>query len=82
LNSVFKKSKQMTPVTNQANWICSAGHTIDGINPSIDKAIMEIQHPEWIGKPCDCRKLIYNEGECFCPSNKHWEIHWEPNTNY
>lgn len=67
---------------NHERFPCSEGHTVNMIRPEIDPFKMEVQHPEWIGKPCDCRRLLYNEGECFCPSNKKWEIHWQPNPNY
>lgn len=82
--SVFKKRKTMTPVTNQASHVCSHGHVIDGIKPTINPSIMQIQHPEWIGRTCSCQRLIYNEGHCYCPNpeNQHWEIHWQPNPNY
>jgi hypothetical protein len=79
MNSVFNRNKQ--PMWNESHK-CSEGHEIDGIKPTIDPSIMHVQHPELIGRECLCRRLIYDEGECFCPAQKHWEIHWQPNPNY
>lgn len=84
---VFDKNKgrfKMAPITNQESWKCMNGHDIDGVIPAIDPAKMEVQHPEWIGKECSCRRLIYLEEKCYCPNpeNQHWEIHWQPNPNY
>lgn len=83
MNSVFNRNKKpMISKENHARFPCSEGHTINGVIPTINPNIMQIQHPEWVGKPCDCKKLIYNEGECFCPAQKRFEIHWMPNTKY
>lgn len=67
---------------NHAKFPCSEGTTIDGIRPEINPDIMEVQNKELIGRACDCRKLIYTEGRCYCPSQSRWEIHWQPNPNY
>lgn len=83
--SVFKRNKQLRPMIspeNHAKFPCSENHTINMVVPTIDASIMEIQHPEWIGRACDCGKITYNEGKCYCPNNSHWEIHWKPNPNY
>jgi hypothetical protein len=72
----------MTPFNNAGNNKCEVGHCIDGVVPTINPSIMEQQNKSFIGKACDCNRLIYNEGQCFCPSNFHWEIHWMPNPNY
>jgi len=81
--SVFNRNKkQMISKGNHERHPCSEGHTINMVRPSVNPNIMKVQHPEWVNKPCDCKKLIFTEGECFCPTNKHWEIHWQPNPNY
>lgn len=83
MNSVFNRNKKpMISPENHAKHPCSESHTINMVVPTINPHIMQIQHPEWVGKPCDCKKLLYTEGKCFCPSNSHWEIHWMPNTKY
>lgn len=61
---------------------CSESHTIDMVVPEIDPSKKEVQHPEWVGRACDCNRLIYEEGMCHCPAEKKWEIHWQPNPNY
>jgi hypothetical protein len=62
--------------------LCMEGHCFNGVRPTVNASIMSVQHPELINKPCDCKRLIYTEGECYCPSNKVWEIHWQPNPKY
>ncbi len=67
---------------NHAKFPCSENHTIDMIVPTVDPQKLEIQHPEWVGRTCDCKKLLFVEEKCFCPSANTWEIHWHPNPNY
>lgn len=67
---------------NHAKNPCSEGHTIDMVIPTVDPYKLEIQHPEWVGKVCDCRKLIFVEEKCYCQNANTWEIHWQPNPNY
>lgn len=60
---------------------CFNGHLIDGQIPSIDPSKFELQHPELIGRICDCKSLIYQgEEECGC-AIKEWRIKWGENYN-
>lgn len=49
---------------------------------SVNSDVHEVQHPEHIGKPCDCGKFLWNEGMCGCPGQKHWEAKMVENPNY
>lgn len=88
---LFKQRTDLQDVAAFVNYLiaasegkhpCSEGHTFNGVLASINPSITQIQHAEWIGNPCDCRRLIYDEGMCNCPSQKNWEIHWQPNPKY
>jgi len=81
MSSVFKRNKMISK-ENHDRFPCSEGHTLDGVIPTINLNIMQVQHPEWVGKACDCKKLVYNENRCHCPAQGHWEIQWMPNPNY
>lgn len=82
--SVFHKADRIKPTGYEKEIPCNQYHRINGVIPTVNGAIHSIQHPELIGKVCDCRKQLYAmEGECGCPgSDKHWEIKWIPNPNY
>lgn len=83
MNSVFHRNKNiMISQENHAKHPCSESHTINMVVPSVHPKIHKVQHPEWVGKECDCKKLIYTESFCFCPNQDNWEIHWQPNPNY
>ena len=58
---------------------CINGHVIDGIAPMLDETKFEVQHPELIGKVCDCKKVKFNEGRCPTCSGEKWRIKWEEN---
>lgn len=73
---IFQKSKSME------NIVCLGMHTINGEVPTVDPKKIQIQNEDLIEKPCDCGKLLYNEGRCHCPNKREWEIRWEPNPNY
>lgn len=60
---------------------CQMNHEWGGIVPLIDSQKMYVQHPELIGNPCDCKKLLHFEEECGCQNNKHWEAKPKENTN-
>lgn len=83
--SVFNKNKSrnMKPLGSD-KWIpCNQYHRIDDKVPSVDGSRHEVQNPQLIGMTCDCKKLIYSEGECGCPgTDNRWEIKWQPNPNY
>ena len=59
---------------------CPHGHVINGKLPIVDFNKFELQHPELVGMPCDCKKFIYQEAECGC-SVKQWEVKWIENPN-
>jgi hypothetical protein len=61
---------------------CKMGHAWGGIVPVIDKHIHSEQNKELIGKPCDCGKFVYNEGMCWCPGVRDWEIKLIENNRY
>lgn len=54
---------------------CKFGHAIDGIVPTVDPDKFEVQHPELIGRHCDCQQLVYSEEACGCQHNQ-WGIKW------
>jgi GR25 family glycosyltransferase involved in LPS biosynthesis len=57
---------------------CHGGHQIDGIIPSIDEFQFDkIQHPEHIGKICDCGRFVYDEGRCETCGGERWKITWK-----
>lgn len=60
---------------------CNYGHFMNGAPPQVDPKILEIQHPELIGKPCDCKKCTYFELQCSCPGTPEWRIEWRENIN-
>lgn len=59
---------------------CYNGHMIDGIPITVDPNKHEIQNSNLIGKPCDCRRMIYGEEDCGC-TVKQWEVKWKENIN-
>lgn len=61
---------------------CRSGHEWSGVIPTIDPAILQIQHPELIGNPCDCKRALYYEEICGCSaaSEQKWEIKLKENT--
>ncbi len=61
---------------------CKEGHTWNGILPTVDEKILEPQHPDLEGLPCDCKKLLFHEEICGCPGKKEWRIKTEENPNY
>lgn len=60
---------------------CSESSTWNMVIPVIDPEKHEVQYPELMGKPCDCRKFIWHEELCGC-SIKKWEAKLLPNPNY
>jgi len=61
---------------------CNNGHLINWVAIQIDPTKMEVQHPELIGKVCDCGRFKYDEEICGCPGTKEWRVTWKENTNY
>jgi hypothetical protein len=61
---------------------CFLQHTWDGKVLTVNGDLHQVQHPQYIGKPCDCGKFIWNEGLCGCPGRKHWEAKMIENENY
>lgn len=59
--------------------LCAHGHLIDGQLPTLDETKFEIQHPELIGKVCDCGKLVYHEEKCPTCMGDKWRIVWKEN---
>lgn len=60
---------------------CHPVHVIDGVEPWLDDQKFEVQHPNLIGKPCDCGRLTYSENKCNTCSGDRWRIVWLENTN-
>jgi len=58
---------------------CAHGHVINGVIPTVEQDKFEIQHPELIGKVCDCGKLKYHEEKCPTCSGDKWKIVWKEN---
>lgn len=58
---------------------CNNGHLINWVVISVDPSIHQIQHPELIGKVCDCGKFKYDEEICGCPGTKDWRVTWKEN---
>ena len=58
---------------------CKNGHLWGGVYPTVNSTVHAIQNEAFIGKPCDCGKLKYNEGLCGCSSNIYWRIEMEEN---
>lgn len=55
---------------------CVWGHLIGGKAPIVDETIFEIQHPELVGKICDCGRFVYDEGLCPTCGGDKWKIIW------
>lgn len=60
---------------------CYNGHLIDGVAPTVDHNKLEIQHPELMGRVCDCKSCTYWEAQCTCPGTPEWRIEWKENYN-
>lgn len=59
---------------------CRYGHAIDGVVPTVNMELFEIQNPQFIGMECDCKQLTYaGEEKCGC-SIPRWEIKWKEAT--
>lgn len=58
---------------------CNNGHLIDWQPVQVDPTIHQIQHPELIGKACDCGRFKYDEEMCGCPGTKEWRVTWREN---
>lgn len=61
---------------------CRNGHVWGGWIRTVDENKNEVQHPELLGQPCDCNRLIYDEGKCSCPGKNKWEVKPIENPNY
>ncbi len=61
---------------------CNNGHLINWTRyeETIDPLRLEVQHPELIGKVCDCKRMTYFEEQCNCGSPE-WRIVWKENIN-
>lgn len=55
---------------------CIGGHKIDEKTPWIDETKFELQHPELVGKECDCGRFVYTEDKCPTCSGDKWRIIW------
>lgn len=73
----------MKPIGHEKNIPCNQYHMINGEIPPIEPTSHTTQHPDLMGKLCDCKKFIYSEGVCGCPSEDlKWEVKWIANPNY
>lgn len=52
---------------------CKNGHTFKGVIPVVDENKLSPQNHDLMYTICDCKKMIYSEGECGC-AVKRWEI--------
>lgn len=73
----------VAPITNFESHKCMEGHEWDGkkLSQLIDPSRHEVQFPQYIGKPCLCQRLIWNEELCGCAFKK-WEGKPLPNPKY
>lgn len=55
---------------------CIGTHKIDEKTPWIDETKFEVQHPELLGKECDCGRFIYTEDKCPTCTGDKWRIIW------
>jgi hypothetical protein len=60
---------------------CIDGHMIFGALPYVDEKKFEVQHPELIGKSCDCGRFTYHEEQCPSCFGTKWKIVWREKTN-
>lgn len=60
---------------------CHTGHLINGQVIEVDPTKHEVQHPELIGKVCDCKRFKYDEDTCGCPGTPEWRVTWRENTD-
>lgn len=60
---------------------CKGGHRWDGVMPSVDKYVLQVQNHSLIGQVCDCNRFRYSESQksCGCGGSPKWEINLEPN---
>jgi len=68
-------TKNIKPMANEIAY-CINGHQIDGKVPWIDETKFETQHPELVGKTCDCGRFVYTEDKCPTCSGDKWRIIW------
>ncbi len=80
--SVFRKPQGVKPTGHEKEIPCNQYHRINGEIPTVNGSVHSIQHPELIGKACDCRKQIYHEEMCSCPGVQTWQVEWKQNPNY
>lgn len=55
---------------------CKYSHTFNGVVPTVNEELFEVQNPDLMGKACDCGKFTYDEHVCGC-SIKRWKIYLE-----
>lgn len=73
-------TKNMRSMATEYVEFCRHGHVIDGKLPMVNFDKFEVQHPELLGRLCDCGRFRYDEAECGC-SVKQWEVKWKENTD-
>lgn len=59
---------------------CLLDHRINGELQVVDPTKFEVQHPELMGRACDCGRFVYNEKPCGC-TVKEWRVDWMEKTN-
>ena len=82
--SVFSKHRQWMASTQEHkvnaenDTMCRGGHRWDGVIPTVNPDLHEIQNSNIFGKQCDCGHLLYvTEDTCGCPTDKYWKIFYE-----
>ena len=84
--SVFSRHRKAAEaVRNKANpqqieeeRKCRGSHRWNGVIPTVDESVFEVQNPHLIGTRCDCGNMVYAyEDKCGCPTNKYWKIYFE-----
>lgn len=70
----FKNRLHKEPVMeDQKDLPCIPTHKWDGVIPTVNPDLMEVQNPDIMGKSCDCGRMVFNEEKCGCFIPK-WEI--------
>lgn len=52
--------------------LCNPVHKWNGEIIVVDAAKQEVQYPGIVGKPCDCGKMLWDEGMCGPCGQKTW----------
>jgi GR25 family glycosyltransferase involved in LPS biosynthesis len=73
----FSMHTKNLPIMAQEIAQCIHGHCIDGNIPYVNDLQFETQHPDLVGRTCDCGRFVYSEGKCPTCSGEKWKIIWK-----